>query len=97
MQLFVRGTDDTGTAVGASQTFHLQFSQDDVMGALYYWTTSGKTAIMRWDFGGSTKTAVQYLTPTNTDGKTVKGAFATGNAAWSGDDIIFGRINCGDA
>ena len=29
------------------------------MGALYYWTTSGKTAIMRWDFGGSTTAAAQ--------------------------------------
>jgi len=76
VQLFVRGTDDTGTSVGASQTFHMIFSQDDIMGALYYWTTSGKTAIMRWDFGGSTTTAVQYLTPTNTDGKTCVGCHA---------------------
>ncbi|HMC95968.1 MAG TPA: hypothetical protein VKO16_14500, partial [Polyangia bacterium] len=63
VKLLIRGTDDTGTSIGASQTFHMQFSQDDIMGALYYWTTSGKTAIMRWDFGGSTTTAVQYLTP----------------------------------
>jgi hypothetical protein len=76
VQLFIRGTDDNGTSVGASQTFHLQFSKDDIMGALYYWTTSGKTAIMRWDFGGSTKTAVQYLTPTNTDGSTCVGCHA---------------------
>jgi hypothetical protein len=74
--LSVRGTDDTGTSVGASQTFHMRFSQDDIMGALYYWTTSGKTAIMRWDFGGSTKTAVQYLTPANTDGSTCVGCHA---------------------
>ncbi|HSY38959.1 MAG TPA: hypothetical protein VLA79_05505 [Polyangia bacterium] len=76
VQLFIRGTDDNGTSVGASQTFHLQFSKDDIMGALYYWTTSGQTAIMRWDFGGSTKTAVQYLTPTNTDGSTCVGCHA---------------------
>ncbi|HLK90886.1 MAG TPA: hypothetical protein VKZ18_13395 [Polyangia bacterium] len=76
VQLFVRGTDDNGTSVGNSQTFHLQFSKDDIMGALYYWTTSGKTAIMRWDFGGSTKTAAQYLTPANTDGTTCVGCHA---------------------
>ena len=76
VQLFVRGTDDAGTSVGASQTFHLQFSEDDVMGALYYWTTSGDTAIMRWDFGGSTTAPAQYLTPTNTDGKTCVGCHA---------------------
>ncbi len=76
VQLFVRGTDDTGTSVGASQTFDIQFSEDDIMGALYYWTTSGNTAIMRWDFGGSTTAAVQYLTPANTDGKTCVGCHA---------------------
>ena len=76
LTLTVRGTDDNGSSVGASQTFHLQFTEDDVMGALYYWTTSGNTAIMRWDFGGSTTAPVQYLTPTNTDGKTCVGCHA---------------------
>jgi hypothetical protein len=76
VQLMVRGTDDSGTSVGNSQAFHLEFSKDDIMGALYYWTTSGKTAIMRWDFGGSTKTAAQYLTPANTDGTTCVGCHA---------------------
>ncbi|HVV52411.1 MAG TPA: WD40 repeat domain-containing protein [Polyangia bacterium] len=76
VSLFVRGTDDSGTSVGASQTFHLQFSEDPIMGALYYWTTSVDTAIMRWDFGGSTTAPVQYLTPTNTDGKTCVGCHA---------------------
>ena len=76
VQLFVRGTDDTGTSIGASQTFQIQFSQNEVKGALYYWTTSGNSAIMRWDFGGSTTAPVQYLTPTNTDGKTCVGCHA---------------------
>ena len=43
--------------VGDSSAFHMQFAQDAIDGALYYWTTSGKTAIMRWDFGGSTTAA----------------------------------------
>ena len=67
--LTVRGTDDSGSSVGNSATFHMTFSKSAIEGALYYWTTSGKTAIMRWDFGGSTTTAVSYLTPTNTDGE----------------------------
>ena len=66
VSLTVRGTDDSGTSVGNSNTFHMQFAQDNVDGALYYWTTSGKSAIMRWDFSGSTQTAQAYLTPTNT-------------------------------
>jgi hypothetical protein len=61
--LTVRGTDDSGTSVGASQSFKMQFSKDAVRGALYYWTTSSKTAIMRYDFGGSTAAPAPYLTP----------------------------------
>jgi len=63
VHLMVRGTDDTGTSVGASDTFNMQFTKDDVQGALYYWTTSNKTAIMRYDFGGSTATPAPYLIP----------------------------------
>ena len=74
--LTVRGTDDTGTSVGDSGTFHMSFSKSPIEGALYYWTTSGKTAIMRWDFGGSTTTSVSYLTPANTDGTTCVGCHA---------------------
>ena len=63
VMLTVRGTDDSGTSVGASQSFKMQFSKDTLRGALYYWTTSGKTAIMRYDFGGSTSAPAPYLTP----------------------------------
>jgi hypothetical protein len=76
VSLVVRGTDDSGTSVGDSNTIQLQFSKDNIDGALYYWTTSGKSAIMRWDFAGSTQSAQAYLTPTNTDGKTCVGCHA---------------------
>ena len=76
MKLHVSGTDDSGTAAGTSAEFTIQFAKDNILGALYYWTTSGKTAIMRWDFAGSTASAMPYLTPTNTDGKTCVGCHA---------------------
>jgi hypothetical protein len=76
VSLVVRGTDDSGTSVGDSNSIQMQFSKDNIDGALYYWTTSGKTAIMRWDFSGSTQSAQAYLTPTNTDGKTCVGCHA---------------------
>ncbi len=83
--LTVKGTDDNGTAVGSSSTFHIQFARDDIQGALYYWTTSGATAIMRWDFAGATQKAMPYLTPTNTDGKTCVGCHAL---APNGDKLV---------
>ena len=74
----MRGTDDTGTSVGDSGQSQMQFARDNIDGALYYWTTSGKSAIMRWDFSGQStaQTAQSYLTPTNTDGKTCVGCHA---------------------
>jgi hypothetical protein len=57
VQLTVRGTDDNGSAVGKSSTFIIQFSKDDIRGGLYYWTTSGDTGIMRWNFTSTSSTA----------------------------------------
>ncbi len=80
----VTGTDDAGTAAGQSVPITMQFSQDSIQGALYYWTTSGKTAIVRWDFAGGSA-ATPYLTPTNTDGKTCVGCHAL---APNGDKLV---------
>jgi len=66
VSLVVRGTDDAGTSVGDSTPFHMQFAKDNIDGALYYWTTSGSSAIMRWDFSGTMQSAQAYLTPANT-------------------------------
>ena len=33
----VRGTDDSGSAVGSSNSTHVSFSFDDIQGAIYYW------------------------------------------------------------
>jgi hypothetical protein len=71
----VTGTDDSGTAAGTSAPVTLKFAKDDILGALYYWTTSGDTAIVRWDFAGGSG-GTPYLTPANTDGKTCVGCHA---------------------
>jgi hypothetical protein len=53
VKLTVRGTDDDGMAVGTSVEQTLSFARTDVRGALYYWTTSEPTGIMRADFGAT--------------------------------------------
>jgi len=73
LQLTVRGTDDNGTAVGKSATFTIQFSKDDVRGGLYYWTTSGDTGIMRWNFGNTTATTAERFIGTQFTGGTCVG------------------------
>jgi hypothetical protein len=64
LTLTVRATDDTGTAVGRSQAQTLRFAPADVRGALYYWTTSQGSAVMRWNFGdASRRDAERFLGP----------------------------------
>ncbi len=53
----VKGTGDTGGGFGASTPVKLSFAFDDIQGGIYYWTTSGATGIMRFDFASTTQTA----------------------------------------
>ncbi|MGZ3459531.1 MAG: hypothetical protein ACXU86_13640, partial [Archangium sp.] len=54
VQLTLRATDDSGTGtVGVSDPISLQFARAEIKGALYYWTTSGGTGVMRYDFAGT--------------------------------------------
>jgi hypothetical protein len=59
LTLTVRATDDAGAGVGASHAQTLRFAPADVRGALYYWTTSQGSAIMRWSFGDATRTTAE--------------------------------------
>jgi hypothetical protein len=54
----IRGTDNNGTAVGASTEMHVSFVPEDVTGGMYYWTTTAE-AIMRYDFGSQTQTVAE--------------------------------------
>ncbi|MFT3840676.1 MAG: hypothetical protein QM723_27045 [Myxococcaceae bacterium] len=76
VQLTVRGTDANGTAVGTSTPINLLFSQDDINGGLYYWTTSSGTAIMRYDFASTTQTAATQFIGTQFTGGTCVGCHA---------------------
>ena len=59
LTLTVRATDDAGAGVGTSHAQTLRFAPADVRGALYYWTTSQGSAIMRWNFGDATRTMAE--------------------------------------
>jgi hypothetical protein len=48
----VRGTDDAGTGVGTSGDIQVGFSQDDIQGGIFYWTTSTRS-VMTFDFGST--------------------------------------------
>jgi hypothetical protein len=72
VKLTVRGTDDSGSGVGSSATFDLEFSKDPLRGALYYWTTSDNTGVMRWNFADATQTTAQrVISPAQTGGTCV--------------------------
>ncbi len=76
VEFAARATDANGTMVGASEAFSASFTLDDVSGALYYWTTSGGTAIMRYDFGAAEQTTVEAFLGTEETGGTCVGCHA---------------------
>ncbi len=62
--LKLKGTDDTGAEVGESAALNISFSQDEIQGGLYYWSTTAKS-IMRFDFASPTQTqAVKFVDAT---------------------------------
>jgi hypothetical protein len=77
VQISLRATDDEGTAVGVSESIEMRVSFDDVRGAIYYWTTSGDTAIMRYDFGDSDQQEAEvFMRPEFDDNQTCVGCHA---------------------
>jgi WD40-like Beta Propeller Repeat len=72
----LRATDGSGGGVGTSNAINVSFSQDDINGGLYYWTTSGGSAIMRYDFASATQTQAQKFIGTNLTGGTCVGCHA---------------------
>lgn len=66
VKISVAATDDTGTSVGTSSEVRISFSEQDLQGGLYYWTTS-TSSIMRFDFAGTQTTASTYLNAASTN------------------------------
>ena len=61
VQVTIKATDSTGATVGTSDPLSLSFSRDNIEGGLYYWTTSGDTGIMRFDFASTTQTVPELF------------------------------------
>jgi hypothetical protein len=72
----VRATDGKGGGVGSSNGISVSFSQDDINGGLYYWTTSGGTGIMRFDFASTTQMQAVKFIGTQLTGGTCVGCHA---------------------
>ncbi len=65
--LGVRATDGDGEAAGAAEPQDIAFTDDDIQGAIYYWTTSvggsdRTTAIVRFDFAGNQDAPEPFIT-----------------------------------
>jgi hypothetical protein len=72
----VRASDGQGGGVGTSNAVSLSFSQDDINGGLYYWTTSGGSGIMRFDFASTTQMQAEKFIGTALTGGTCVGCHA---------------------
>ncbi len=95
----VRGTDDAGTAVGSSESLSVSFSQDNIDGGIYYWTTSSTadsaTAIMRYDFGADTRVPPERFIGTEMTNSNCVGCHAlspNGESMVVASDASFGAL-----
>jgi hypothetical protein len=91
VRLTVRGTDEAG-AVAESQAFDLEFTEQRVRGALYYWTATNPTGIVRLDFGNVQTTPETFLVPADIPGA---GSSCVGCHALppAGDKVFIGLGN----
>jgi hypothetical protein len=72
VNVVVAGTDAAGSSVGHSSPVAFSLSEDDLLGAMYYWTTSNGTGIMRFDFSDPGQTAPQkFAGPSLAGGKCI--------------------------
>jgi hypothetical protein len=62
--LTVRGSDEDGI-FGESETFHIEFAEERIDGAVYYWTTSNTSSIVRFDFGSGQSEAETFVQPSS--------------------------------
>jgi hypothetical protein len=60
IEVAIRATDDAGSQVATGEPTTLEFSQDDLRGAVYYWSTSLES-ILRWDFASTTQTEAELF------------------------------------
>lgn len=77
IELRVRGTSDDGMGgFGESAVRKVSFSEADVQGGLYYWTTSKDSAIMRFDFGKVGAMPEVFMSPSTSGFPTCVGCHA---------------------
>ncbi|MGQ0504346.1 MAG: hypothetical protein ACT4TC_03430 [Myxococcaceae bacterium] len=60
----LRGTDDAAATFGQSADLSFSFSNDDIQGGLYYWTTTVPTSIKRFDFASDKTVADDFADAT---------------------------------
>lgn len=60
IEITVRGTSEGDDTSGTSATFAMNIAPVDVIGGIYYWTTSNGTSIMRVDFGDPDQTPERF-------------------------------------
>jgi hypothetical protein len=66
VRLTLRATGNDGGTVGVSEPLSIQFARTELKGALYYWTTSSGTGIVRYDFAAEPgQTASMVLSRSN--------------------------------
>jgi hypothetical protein len=89
--LSVRGSDESGV-FGQSASFAIEFAEQRIDGAVYYWTTSGGS-IMRFDFGSAASEPQTFVRASNVPGSGSATCVGCHALSRQGDKVIFGLGN----
>ncbi|HKO90154.1 MAG TPA: hypothetical protein VJU61_03315, partial [Polyangiaceae bacterium] len=65
--LSVRGSDESGH-YGEAQSFHIEFAEERIDGAVYYWTATTPASIVRFDFGSGQSSPETFIAPGDVPG-----------------------------
>jgi hypothetical protein len=85
--LRVRGSDESGS-FGESASFAIEFAEQRIDGAVYYWTASSPPSIKRFDFGSAESEPETFVSPYDVPGNgNCVGCHALSR---QGDKVIFG-------
>jgi hypothetical protein len=96
LSLSVRGTDESGH-FGASSELSVEFAEQRIDGAVYYWSASSPPSIVRFDFGSGQALPETFVAPSNvpTNDVNVSNTACIGCHALSrqGDKVFFSLGN----
>ncbi len=92
VQLRVAGSDEAGN-FGESAAIEVEFAEERIDGAVYYWTASSPESIVRFDFGNGGSSPELFATPSSVPGNSGSSCVGCHAISRQGDKMFFSLGN----